>query len=391
MISYSPIQVQDFPELNKPFLQKKISNDEFSLQKILRSGVQYHGEQNDEPISIKVTSNSVDTTPKFQGTSLSIDTDFGTVYLFDFDNFYQRLTGVKVIEDSRLRMGKVNMANVLLPDAIYDAFGWSIPNKPLSKIPADIATMSLKISMSGFTLPVKIAAETSVWINIFNNQHWKKNCFNESRVETLPILVNTLCGSTTMTAKTWRSLNEGDVFIISKPNFDMQGEGVVSLGGKSSMLVRWHEQENNTIVEFKRWLDNMGLDEFEQGHENDYADTESFDDNEEALDADEWPENDTLVTGVDSLQNNPNTDSGTTNNLSYFDELPLEFNVRLGSFALSYRDACNLSPGDLFKLDSPLKGQVEILCQNRVVACGDLVDIDGKLGVEIVRYWSMEQ
>lgn len=397
-MSYNAVQVQDFPEIKKSFLRRKINNDEFDLQDMLQSGVRYDSGKDNESVNIRPTSNVIDYDTKGHGIALSVDTNFGTIYLFDFGNFYQRLTGISVVDGSRLKMGKVNMANVLLPDAIYNALGWSIPRKPVTKVPDSAAVLSLKITMDGFTLPIKIAAETNVWIKIFNNSHWKKKCLSESRIAALPILVNTLCGTTTMTTKTWRSLKVGDVFIITKPNFDMHGEGTVSLGGKSSMLVRWREQGKSTIVEFKRWLDNMGLDEFEQDRENhpeyseDFGSNEDLDDvNNGDADINEWADNEILVTGEDDGFGDSNENDRAEKNLLYFDEMPMEFSVHLGSFALTYRDACNLATGDIFKLDSPLKGQVEILCQNRVVACGDLVDIDGQLGVEIVRHWSMEQ
>jgi hypothetical protein len=66
------------------------------------------------------------------------------------------------------------------------------------------------------------------------------------------------------------------------------------------------------------------------------------------------------------------------------DDAYLEVTVRLGTTRMSLRQLGELSIGQLVPLGRPLAGPYEIRAADRVVGLGELVDIDGELGVRIV-------
>ncbi len=66
------------------------------------------------------------------------------------------------------------------------------------------------------------------------------------------------------------------------------------------------------------------------------------------------------------------------------DDAMLEVTVQLGTTRLSLRRLGELAIGQIVALDRPLAGPYEIRAAGRVVAQGELVDIDGELGVRIV-------
>ncbi len=55
----------------------------------------------------------------------------------------------------------------------------------------------------------------------------------------------------------------------------------------------------------------------------------------------------------------------------------------IGRVSLSARRLLELEPGQVVALDTPIGGPVDILCGDRVVARGELVDVDGDIGVRI--------
>jgi flagellar motor switch/type III secretory pathway protein FliN len=62
----------------------------------------------------------------------------------------------------------------------------------------------------------------------------------------------------------------------------------------------------------------------------------------------------------------------------------LEVTVQLGTIQLSLRELGELAIGEILPLGRPLSGPYEIYAAGRVVGQGELVDIDGELGVRIV-------
>jgi hypothetical protein len=66
------------------------------------------------------------------------------------------------------------------------------------------------------------------------------------------------------------------------------------------------------------------------------------------------------------------------------DDATLEVTVRLGTIRLSLRQLGELAIGQIIPLGRPLAGPYEVRAAGRMVGQGELVDIDGELGVRIV-------
>jgi hypothetical protein len=70
--------------------------------------------------------------------------------------------------------------------------------------------------------------------------------------------------------------------------------------------------------------------------------------------------------------------------MALLDDASLEVTVRFGTIRLSLRELGELAIGEILPLGRPLAGPYEIHAAGRVVGQGELVDIDGELGVRIV-------
>ncbi len=66
------------------------------------------------------------------------------------------------------------------------------------------------------------------------------------------------------------------------------------------------------------------------------------------------------------------------------DEAHLELTVALGTTRLSLRALTELAIGQVISLGRPLSGPFDLRVEGRVIGRGELVDVDGELGVRIV-------
>ena len=66
------------------------------------------------------------------------------------------------------------------------------------------------------------------------------------------------------------------------------------------------------------------------------------------------------------------------------DDAHLELTVQLGTTRLSARRLADLAVGEIVPLGRPLAGPYEIRVAGRLIGQGELVDVDGELGVRIV-------
>jgi type III secretion protein Q len=66
------------------------------------------------------------------------------------------------------------------------------------------------------------------------------------------------------------------------------------------------------------------------------------------------------------------------------DDAHLELTVQLGTTRMSLRALSELAVGQVISLGRPLAGPFEVRAGGRLVGQGELVDVDGELGVRIV-------
>jgi type III secretion system YscQ/HrcQ family protein len=66
-------------------------------------------------------------------------------------------------------------------------------------------------------------------------------------------------------------------------------------------------------------------------------------------------------------------------------ELPVEVVCELGRVTMSGRELLEMSPGAVIPVGRPLAGPVDLTVGGRVVARGELVDVEGEVGVRIIQ------
>ena len=66
-------------------------------------------------------------------------------------------------------------------------------------------------------------------------------------------------------------------------------------------------------------------------------------------------------------------------------ELPVEVVCELGRVTMSGRELLELRPGAVLPVGRPLAGPIDLTVGGRVVARGELVDVEGEIGVRITQ------
>ena len=124
---------------------------------------------------------------------------------------------------------------------------------------------------------------------------------------------------------------------------------------------------------------------------NDALSNEDITSMDSFFDVDDSAENtshdDTILAGASVDTDLTQSDSDITDEL-VLGGIPVEITVELGSFIVDAANSSSLAAGDVLTLNTICPGQVRLMCDDAEVGRGELVDINGQLGVQIVHNWS---
>jgi len=66
-------------------------------------------------------------------------------------------------------------------------------------------------------------------------------------------------------------------------------------------------------------------------------------------------------------------------------DMPIRLTFDLGDLVLPFKDVQSLAQGSVVNLNNPVGQSVTIRSLNRVIGIGELIDIEGQLGVKVVK------
>jgi flagellar motor switch protein FliN len=69
--------------------------------------------------------------------------------------------------------------------------------------------------------------------------------------------------------------------------------------------------------------------------------------------------------------------------VSHFLDVPLQLNIRLGSRIMKVRDILQLQPESIIELTKSAGENVDILIRDRLVAFGEVLELEGSTGIRI--------
>ncbi len=71
--------------------------------------------------------------------------------------------------------------------------------------------------------------------------------------------------------------------------------------------------------------------------------------------------------------------------LAFAGNIPVELRVVIGDKSTTLAEILEMKTGELLELEKGLDASVDLMIQDKVVARGELVEVDGRLGVRILR------
>ena len=75
--------------------------------------------------------------------------------------------------------------------------------------------------------------------------------------------------------------------------------------------------------------------------------------------------------------------SSTANNLDLVLDIPVKLTVELGSCQLAMRDVLQLAPGSIVPLDNMANSPVSVFVNQRLIARGEVVVVEDRLGIKV--------
>ncbi len=266
-------------------------------------------------------------------------------------NFLAHFTGI------HLKKNQSSMLNMLppkLPKAIQAIFGWK--TVAISPLPNDVYYIELNYGTADATHKTVVAMRKSEWAEVLAHPSFTSSprvALHPTFQFRLPINLGSLTLGTTEISQ----LELGDLVFIENTPFSKDGGGVIELKTCKLFVHITKEKKHYSLT----------INSLEPTMIN-----ENRAENDDELISDDMD----IGHGADRQdQGLPVTD------------LPIKIDVRLGSIKFTMKDLGNLVEGKLYTIDSACPGQVQLMNNDMELARGQLVEVDGKLAIEIKRRW----
>ncbi|WP_196489324.1 FliM/FliN family flagellar motor switch protein [Burkholderia territorii] len=192
-------------------------------------------------------------------------------------------------------------------------------------------------------------------------------------VRALPVSIPCCVGTTRIFAHTLDKLRTGDVIIIQMPNFDAGGSGVLWLGALR-MRVRQCD-DLPASFEFRHW---------------DRASSSTAAENENELVPHASSLRETMKGTIDSSIHDGDEPDNERDGLPRVDsdarqlsDIPLTLFFVAGTLRTTVGELHEMAPGHVMDLRENVEGQIAIEANGMVIGFGELVEVDGRLAVEL--------
>jgi type III secretion protein Q len=278
---------------------------------------------------------------------LWVSTCFGDACWFDCASFLLAVTGIDIQSppSPSARAAFAGYAIAALPAFMQRVLGGPVFDRSPREMPANrqlVATLSYEASQ--IAVAMRLAIDARSLAAMLDDGPWRAE---PARVPSwlggLPSRLRVLAGGVTLSVSDLARLRIGDVIRLPERCFNAAGHGNVRLFDRVAEL---------------RWLD----------------DQLSF----EVISVTNHHQHSASNSDVEPRAQTHDFDVG---------RLPVRLSFALGSLALSLSEVAALRQGSLLRLDGGLPPHVSIEANGVPIGYGELVDLDGRLAVEITQ-WS---
>lgn len=279
------------------------------------------------------------------GSALLLDTPAGGIALAPAGELLRILTGIDVPEtgtpDDAMQRMLLSLAVESLPPAWPALFGALAQQAGAAPGMAALA-LEIRIGEGRPLVRVSLQGSHEALLTALSRDGWRP--VDKGPVP-LPddwrLRVPLELGSTSIPLAMLRTLASGDVVLVESPLFELSGQGRLRLGRLSVTGVL--SLGNQPSLAITNWA---------------YS-----------------PSGPAMDTEHDALTEDQRKPS--------LDEIPVRLSFELGAIELSLGELQGLAPGMVLPIGEPMPPAVRIHCSGRRIGAGELVEVDGRLGVQV--------
>ncbi|MFJ4143880.1 type III secretion system cytoplasmic ring protein SctQ [Pseudomonas sp. NPDC089734] len=220
----------------------------------------------------------------------------------------------------------------------------------------------LEARINGLRVCSRLRAPSATLLDLLDRGPWQREpVAHDVR---WPINIPLLLGHLTLTYRQLSGLRPGDVLLPDHPLFTPDGRGILQLGSCRLSLA----QESAHALCFT-------LTELEQDTMNATIDHFSASDSDNPLMLEDIQEHDELS----------DSQASRSDDLERFNDLSLALTLRAGNLSLSLGQLRSLAVGSVLTFNGCTPGHAMLFHGERTLAHGELVDVEGRLGLQITR------
>lgn len=321
---------------------------------------------------------------------IGIHTEQGVFYIHSGMSWLQKMTSIYIEHEDE------DTQNWLLERALE--------NLPENSFPLEITGLSFHhyininkysaLYLNGYSNR-PIFAFNDAWVKLFKKYRFiRKHTFS---IDNLEIRKNILLGSQKLHYTDYKKLVCGNIILINENNFNLEGVTNIDIGS-FNMVAAYHD---NTLI-FQSWNSNMN----DKPYKDDQQDDEEWDQNESSLSNEysEFDYNFNELNKFTSEQKNeeepehnyeenqePLLEDQEQENIQEIEEdqphpfanVPINLSFSLGTVKMAISNIMQLQEGSVIELHKSTPAQVSIYANGKIIGTGDIIEIDGKLGVQI--------
>ena len=296
--------------------------------------------------------------PTDGGQGLPLSTRFGPVIAYDYASLLLACTGIDTTGPTKpsaqaalARYGFAALApalqNALGEPAVSDTAATALQQEPTFAIHVLIRLPSLRLTMRW------VMTATGLH-RLLDSDPWHpiaEASAPPSWLSALPIAIPIDVGESTLPFSECNRLARGDIVRIASSAFDVAGRAIVSLG-PCALHLRWLDIHRCFEVE------NMTHPAYASPHDTDTADAAAAADTRSAIAP-------------------ASIDTGS---------IPVRLSFSLGTLRMTVAEVAALRPGALLELKHGMPPRVTIEANGIAIGSGELVDLDGRLAIEISQW-----
>ncbi|RMQ40225.1 hypothetical protein ALQ04_04320 [Pseudomonas cichorii] len=220
----------------------------------------------------------------------------------------------------------------------------------------------LEARINGLRVCSRLSAPPSTLLDLLDRGQWRYA--QVAPVYPWPISTPLVLGHLVLKYRELSGLRPGDVLLPDHPLFTPNGHGILQLGSCRLSLV----QESANALCFT-------LTELEQDTMNATIDHFAASDSDNPIMLDDIHEHEDFAA----------SDSEQNDDLERFNDLALALTLRAGNLSLSLGQLRSLAVGSVLTFNGCAPGHAMLFHGERALAHGELVDVEGRLGLQITR------